>query len=263
MDSSRYSIVALMFLVMKMIGVPLFIKNESLFVRCWMFTYSCVVFSTIIVGNIILVCLSDNVIISLEYLCVIVGALEFMLVQITSVLKARQLRMLVHSLQKNDDRWSAITRNFETELKISHTRIVLYHKWIAAYNIVAFILVATFPVFSVWLKTANLGDEFSLLYTSWYPWDRQNTFGYTLTYLIQVFSGSVMQNVIYATIAFNVLVVCLFVNDFEELANVLDKLKAVEVQHANCLLSKEKQEVGYNVDELLRNCIIRHQYIMR
>ncbi len=247
--NKKHKILVLMVFVLNFYGIYPFVKNIGAVRRNWIFFYSCFMFSIMILGNTFLVVLSHDVESSIPYLSVVIGVLYFALVLLLSVLRKRNLRNLIVGCGKYDEEWSLTVQKLGIAEKISHNAIVKIHNFIAVYNIVSFAMVMAFPLLSVSLGLAEIGDASSLLYTSWYPWNARQKGWYILTYIIQIFSGFLVQSILYTTTAFNFMVLCLFHNSFDELKTVLHRLR--------------EERFGRHFENFLKICARRHQHIVR
>lgn len=258
MESSRDSITTLLLFIIKVNGFYEVTKYKNLLVTHWMLVFSELAFGFTIAGNIVLIYLSESFVTSIRYILVIIGVLHIMFNQITSMLKVRELKLLISNLQEKDDNWCKIRSVRKIKFKISHDLMSLYHTAIVLYSVVAFSLLAASPMFTTISTT-------SLIYTSWYPWDVRNVYWYIITYLLQAYTAGIMQLVVYATLSLNILIVCLFLNDFGEIIDVLGKVEIVNVNANQVLFSKQhsEEQIPYSMEELLRHCISRHQYLMR
>lgn len=233
--------------------------NKITIRRNWLLIYSFIIFATMIMGNVISTFFSDNLKTSISFLSIIIGVLYLAVVQFISALKAKELNAFIKGFSKYDDEWLKITKNFKMKEKISFSRMRLIHKLIAIYNIFSFFMVMMFPLFSLLLKVSNLGEPSSLLYTSWYPWDVKKIQWYILTYVIQICSGFILQLILYATAAFNLLTLCLFYNDFNELEVVICNLK----EDAEKIFVENRKVIFIeNFDICLNCCIRRYQNIV-
>lgn len=258
MESSRDSITTLLLFIIKINGFYEVTKYKNLLATHWILVFSKLAFSFTIAGNIVLIYLSESFVTSIRYILVIIGVLHIMFNQLTSVLKVRELKRLISRLQEKDDNWCKISSVCKIKLKISHDLMSLYHRAIALYSIIAFTLLAASPMFTTISTT-------SLIYTSWYPWDVRKIYWYIITYLLQAYTAGMMQLVVYATLSLNILIVCLFLNDFGEIIDVLGKLEIVNANTNRVFFSKQhsEEQTSYSVEELLQHCIFRHQYLMR
>lgn len=242
-------IIQLLLFLLHCYGIYPFTQDYSAIRTKWLLVYSYTAYTGMIMGNLCLIAFSQDIVSSISGLSVIIGTSYFFLAQFWSVHKRQHLQQLLVAFGSQQQQWLAFVQKLKIPKKISHQRMLCIHKWIAMYNIYCFAVVMAFPICAVWLLGISMGEPSSLLFTSWYPWDVREARWYIVTYVIQIFSGVLVQLILYTTTGFNWIVLCVFRNDFYELKAAVGSLR-----HA---------QSAQNVASDLECCIRRHQALTR